>query len=91
LLQRVYELQSNWDEREKLRLYATSRPPVIPPYPIPTPVMNIPIGGNAFHANLDFKNEQEAIRRDTKENQEVRHIEDKITTLVDKKIQKEVM
>jgi len=53
--------------------------------------MNIPIGGNAFHANLDFKNEQEAIRRDTKENQEVRHIEDKITTLVDKKIQKEVM
>ncbi len=52
--------------------------------------MNIPLGGNAFHANLDFKNEQEALARDTKENREVRHIEDKISALVDKKIQKEV-
>ena len=52
--------------------------------------MNIPIGGNAFHANLNFKNEQEAIQRDTRENREVKHIEDKITALVDKKIQKEV-
>lgn len=33
-MQRVYEIQSNWDEREKLRHFAISRPPVVPPFPL---------------------------------------------------------
>lgn len=36
-MQRVFEIQSNWDEREKLRQFAISRPPVIPPWPIEAP------------------------------------------------------
>jgi hypothetical protein len=36
-MQRVFEIQSNWDEREKLRQFAISRPPVIPPWPIVAP------------------------------------------------------
>lgn len=53
--------------------------------------MNIPIGGNAFHANLDFQNEREALQRQSLERRQVKNIEDKISTLVDKKIQKEVI
>lgn len=37
-MQRVLELQANWDERQKLRRFSISRPPVIsPPYPIQAP------------------------------------------------------
>jgi hypothetical protein len=35
-MQRVYELQSNWDERSKLRKFAISKPPVRPPYQAPS-------------------------------------------------------
>ncbi len=36
-MQRVFEMQSSWDEREKLRHFAISRPPVQPPWPIQSP------------------------------------------------------
>jgi hypothetical protein len=36
-MQRVFEIQSNWDEREKLRQFSVARPPVRPPWPIIAP------------------------------------------------------
>jgi hypothetical protein len=36
-MQRVFEIQANWDERQKLRHFAISRPPVRPPWPIVAP------------------------------------------------------
>jgi hypothetical protein len=36
-MQRVYEIQSSWDERKKLRHFAL-RPPITPPYPYTAPV-----------------------------------------------------
>lgn len=31
-------------------------PQVIPPYPIPSPPVNIPLNDNAFSANVNFDN-----------------------------------
>jgi len=38
-MQRVLEIQANWDEREKLRHYAVSRPPMMPQMPQVMPQM----------------------------------------------------
>jgi hypothetical protein len=39
-MERVFEIQANWDQREKLRNFAISRSPVIPPYQIQAPMYN---------------------------------------------------
>ena len=37
-MQRVFEIEANWDQREKLRNFALTRSPVVPPYQIQAPV-----------------------------------------------------
>lgn len=89
--QRVFELQAGWDEREKLRRNTISRPPVIPPYPIPSPPVNIPLNGNAFAANLNFDNPSynpNLGRDDNTPN--MNHIENRITDFIDQKVQKDL-
>ena len=87
--QRVFEIQAGWDEREKLRHTAISRPPVIPPYPIPSPPVNIPLNGNNFGANISFDNPSyDGNLFD--EHRIDENIENKISDFVEKKIQKDL-
>lgn len=89
--QRVFELQAGWDEREKLRRNTISRPPVIPPYPIPSPPVNIPLNGNAFAANLNFDNPSYNPNLGSDDNtSNPNHLENRITDFIDQKVQKDL-
>ena len=54
-MQRVFEIQSGWDQREKMRHYAIAKPPVIPTYPFtpPGPGYGSPQGGLSNPATYD--------------------------------------
>ena len=86
LSEKMYELQSHWDVRENLRRQAISKPPIIPPYPIPSPPINIPINANAFNTNLDFESAHDgSLYNRSKDN--IADIEEDISNMIDKKMQ----
>lgn len=89
--QRVFEIQANWDERKKLRHNAIARPPVIPPYQIPSPPMTYPIQGNNFAASLNFDDPPtEPVDKLYDKKVSETGIENRLADFVDKKIQKEL-
>lgn len=103
-MQRIYEIQSNYEEREKLRLYATNKPMVVPPYSTfqqPNFVLGSGGGlnaqvnvGHSDHHHEDDSHSRSFINDDEEKNSDVddenKIIEKKLTNLVKTKFAKEV-
>lgn len=88
--QRVFEIQAGWDEREKLRQSAIYRPPVIPPYPIPSPPVNIPLNRNNFAANLNFDNPSYDAHLFDEKRVVDKDLDEKLNNMIEAKIQKDL-
>ena len=99
-MQRIYEIQSNYEEREKLRLYATNKPAIVPPYAAfqqPNYMMGsggglnaqVNVGQSDRHEHgRSFLNDDDEKEEDVED--ENKRVEKKLTNLVKTKFAKEV-
>ena len=99
-MQRIYEIQSNYEEREKLRLYSTNKPAIVPPYTnFQQPNfmygggawgLNAQVNvGNSHHQSRSFLNDDDEKDEDVETENKI--IEKKLTNLVKSKFAKEVI
>ena len=99
-MQRIYEIQSNYEEREKLRLYSTNKPAIIPPY-MNFQQPNYMYGGGGMNAQVNVghngnnhENGKSFLSDDEEKDKDIESennmIEKKLTDLVKTKFAKEV-
>ena len=98
-MQRIYEIQSNYEEREKLRLYSTNKPAIVPPYTnFQQPNYMYGGGGAGLNAQVNVGHSNHHSRsflsdedeKDEDVETENKIIEKKLTNLVKSKFAKEV-
>jgi hypothetical protein len=94
-MQRVFEVQANWDQREKLRQFSMMRSPMIPPYQIQAPMYNPPNkivhktqeNSNANYAFKEREEDRQQGRPDNDESEKQNKVNEKFLQKVKDKVE----